>query len=91
MIVRPWRTRAQKALTRADNSAKPTSTAIASTVSRNSVKRGCWARNARSKAGRLEKSGGLGNTPWLNANPSTGTAIVRSKMNSSENAAAIAG
>ena len=56
--------------------------AIASTVSRNSVKRGCEAKNARSKAGSLEKSGGLGNTPWVNAKASTGTAIERSKMNS---------
>ena len=57
----------------------------------NSVKRGCEAKNARSKAGSLEKSGGLGKTPWVNANASTGMAIERSKMNSTENAAATAG
>ena len=37
--------------------------AIASAVSTNNVKRGCEAKNARSKAGSLEKSGGFGNTP----------------------------
>ena len=91
MIVRPWRTRAQNARTRADSSAKPASTAIPITVSTNSVKRGCEAKNARSKAGSDEKSGGFGKTPWLNAYASTGTAIVRSKMNSTLNAAATAG
>ena len=49
------------------------------------------AKNARSKAGSELKSGGLGNTPWLNAYASTGMAIVRSKMNSTANAAPIAG
>ena len=57
----------------------------------NSVKRGCDAKKARSKAGRSEKSGGLGNTPWVKANVSTGTAITRSKISSTENAAATAG
>jgi hypothetical protein len=60
-------------------------------VSRNRVKRGCEARNARSNAGRLEKSGGLGNTPCVNAKVSTGIAIVRSNTNSTANAAATAG
>ena len=55
------------------------------------MKRGCEAKNARSKAGSFEKSGGFGKTPWVNANASTGIAIVRSKMNSTENAAATAG
>ena len=91
MIVRPWRTRAQNARTRAESSAKATSTPIASTVSTNSAKRGCEAKKARSKAGSLEKSGGFGNTPWVNAKASTGIAIVRSKTNSIENAAATAG
>ena len=69
----------------------PTSTAIASTVSKNSAKRGCEAKNARSKAGSFEKSGGFGKTPWVNANASTGIAIERSKRSSTENAAATAG
>ena len=55
------------------------------------MKRGLEAKNARSNAGSDEKSGGFGKTPWLNAYASTGTAIVRSKMNSMLNAAAIAG
>src|SRR3954447_10577317 len=90
-MVRPCRTRDQNARTRAESSAKATSTAIPSTVSRNNVKRGLEAKNARSKAGSFEKSGGLGKTPCENAKASTGTAIVRSKMNSTEKAAAIAG
>ena len=55
------------------------------------MKRGCEAKNARSNAGSLEKSGGFGNTPWVNAKASTGIAIQRSKMSSTENAAATAG
>ena len=47
---------------------------------------GCAAKNARSKAGSPEKSGGLGNAPWVNAKASTGIAIVRSKMSSTANA-----
>ena len=38
------------------------------------MKRGCWAKSARSNAGSFEKSGGFGKTPWLNAKASTGTA-----------------
>ena len=55
------------------------------------MKRGCCARNARSNAGSFEKSGGFGNTPWVNENASTGTAIVMSKTNSTAKAAATAG
>ena len=42
-------------------------TPIASTVRKNSVKRGCEAKKLMSNAGSLEKSGGLGNTPCVNA------------------------
>jgi hypothetical protein len=40
---------------------------------------GCDAKNCRSNAGMSEKSGGLGNAPWLNANVRMNTAIVASK------------
>ena len=56
-----------------------------------SVNCGWEAKYDRSNASSCEKSGGLGNTPWVNANSSTGTAIVRSKMPSTANAAAMAG
>ena len=65
--------------------------AIASTVSRNSAKRGCDAKNARSKAGSLEKSGGFGNAPWLNANAITGIAMQRSYTSSTAKLDATAG
>ena len=67
MMVNPWRTRAQKAFTLVLSSAKPTRPAMASAVSTNSRKRGCEAKKLRSKAPSLEKSGGLGKTPWLKA------------------------
>src|SRR4051812_7671085 len=90
-MVRPWRTRVQKARTRADRSAKATSPAMASTVSTNSVKRGCEAKNARSKAGSLEKSGGLGNAPCVNAKARMGIAMHRSKISSTTKLEATAG
>ena len=90
-MVSPWATRVQNARTRADSSANPTSTAIASAVSRNSVKRGCDAKNAMSVAGSLEKSGGLGNTPWVNANASTKPPTQTSKIHSTEKLDATAG
>ena len=90
-IVRPWRTRAQNARTRADSSAKRDQHRDPSTVSTNSVKRGCEAKNARSKAGSLEKSGGLGKTPWVNAKRQHGDRDQRSKMSSTEKRAATAG
>ena len=55
------------------------------------MKRGCEAKNARSNAGSLEKSGGLGNAPWVNANSRIGIAIVRSKIDSTANDDATAG
>src|SRR5919206_998823 len=91
MIVTPWRTRAQNARTRADSSAKPTSPAMASTVSRNSVKRMCEAKNARSKAGSFEKSGGFGKAPCEKAKARIGTAMQMSKMNSTKKLEAMAG
>ena len=48
------------------------------------MKRGLEAKNARSKAGSLEKSGGFGNTPWVNAKASTGIAMQRSKIASTK-------
>ena len=82
----PWRTRSQNARTRADSSAKPASAAIASTVSRNSAKRGCEAKNARSNAGSCEKSGGFGNAPWRERERSRiGIASERSKICSTKN------
>jgi hypothetical protein len=60
-------------------------------VSRNSVNCGCEAKNARSNAGSSEKSGGLGNAPWVNAKVSTGIAMQRSKISSTANEDATAG
>ena len=87
----PWRTWAQNALTLTDRTAKASSAANASRVRRNSVKRGWAARYERSNALSLEKSGGLGNTPWLNANARIGTATTRSKMLSTRRLEATAG
>ena len=55
------------------------------------MKRGCEAKKARSKAGSFEKSGGLGNAPWLKAKMRIGIAIVRSKICSTKNDEATAG
>ena len=55
------------------------------------MKRGCWAKNARSNAGRSEKSGGFGNTPCVNANVRMSVPIIRSKISSTANDAATAG
>ena len=52
---------------------------------------GLPAKNARSNAGSLEKSGGFGNTPWVNAKARIGIAMQRSNSSSTENAAATAG
>jgi hypothetical protein len=89
--VKPWLTRTQNARTRADSSANADSAAIPATVSTNSVKRGWPAKNARSKAGSLEKSGGLGNAPWVKANSRIGTAMQASKISSTTKLAATAG
>ena len=78
--MKPWRTRAQNACTRArQQRERDERRATASAVSRKSVKRGCEAKNCRSNAGISEKSGGLGNAPCVNANVRMNTAIVRSK------------
>ena len=90
-IVKPWRTRAQNALTFVDSSAKATSTPIASAVRKNSVKRGCDAKNARSNAGSFEKSGGFGKTPCVNANASTSRFTPQSNTSPVQIAAMIAG
>ena len=45
---------------------------------------GCEAKNARSKAGSFEKSGGLGNAPWVNAKVRIGIAMQRSKIASTK-------
>ncbi len=55
------------------------------------MKRGCSARNARSNAGRSEKSGGFGNTPCVNANVRMSVPIITSKTTSTANEAATAG
>jgi hypothetical protein len=49
-------------------------------VSTNSVNCGWAAKYERSKASSLEKSGGLGNTPWVNAKINTTIPIAVSKM-----------
>src|SRR5262249_36602930 len=82
--------RAQNLTTRWLSVAKATSPARASAVTRNSVKRRCDAKKLRSKALRLAKSGGLGNTPWGNANSSTGIPIERAENASTKNDAPIA-
>ena len=55
------------------------------------MKRGFEAKNARSPAGSFEKSGGLGNAPWLKANARIGTAMQRSKIASTKKLAPTAG
>jgi hypothetical protein len=55
------------------------------------VKRGCSARNARSNAGRSEKSGGFGKTPCVKAKLRMSTPIITSKTISTANVAATAG
>ena len=52
---------------------------------------GFEAKNARSKAGRSEKSGGFGNAPCVNAKASTGIAMLRSKSISTKKLDATAG
>ena len=48
------------------------------------MKRGLEAKNARSKAGILQKSGGFGNAPWVNAKVRIGIAMQRSKIASTK-------
>ena len=45
------------------------------------------AKNDRSNALSFAKSGGLGNTPWVNAKARMKTPIAASKMSSTKNAA----
>ena len=45
---------------------------------------GCEAKNAMSKAGSFEKSGGFGNAPWVNAKVRIGIAMQRSKIASTK-------
>ncbi len=49
------------------------------------------AKKLISKAGSFEKSGGLGNTPWVNAKHITSTPMNQSKMTPVDRAAAIVG
>ena len=55
------------------------------------MKRGWPAKNDRSKASSLAKSGGLGKTPWLNAKARMKIAMTPSKMASTQIAAPTAG
>ncbi len=87
----PCRTRAQKAFTRTDSIAKATIDATPRAVKKNRAKRGWEARYDRSKAFRSAKSGGLGNTPWLNANVRISTPMAMSKPASTMNVAPTAG
>ena len=90
-IVSPSRIRCQNVITRAESSAKPTRNSIPSTVRKNRVKRMCEAKKLMSNAGRLEKSGGLGNTPWVNAKPITSRPMNQSHSTPVDSAAAIVG
>src|ERR1700743_2943087 len=72
--------RCQKARTLADSSAKPTRNSTPSRVSRNSVNRMCEAKKLMSNAGSLEKSGGLGNTPWVKAKHMMSRPMNQSKI-----------
>src|SRR5690242_691195 len=90
-MTTPCLTRAQKAATRRESSAKPTSAAIPSAVSTKSKKRGCVAKNDRSKAFSDAKSGGLGKTPWVKAKARMKTPMVASKTASTAKDAATAG
>ncbi len=55
------------------------------------MNRGCEAKNARSNAGSFEKSGGLGNTPWLKAKMRMSVPITASKISSTAKEEATAG
>ena len=51
------------------------------------MKRGWPAKNDRSKALRLAKSGGLGKTPWVKAKARMNVPMTASKTSSTKNAA----
>ena len=51
----------------------------------------CEAKNDRSKASSFANSGGLGNTPCVNAKPRMKTAMIASKTASTQIAAPTAG
>ena len=52
---------------------------------------GCCAKYERSNAFSFAKSGGFGNTPWVNANSSISEPITTSKISSTTKVAATAG
>ena len=55
------------------------------------MNRVCEAKYERSNAPSLEKSGGLGNTPWVKAKVRMNTAMVASKTTSTAKLEATAG
>ena len=55
------------------------------------MKRMCEAKKLMSKAGSLEKSGGLGNTPWVKAKHMTSTPMNQSNTTPVDSAAATVG
>src|SRR5437764_13192341 len=79
MIVRPCRTRAQNAFTRADSNAVSTITVMARNVIVKSANCGCDAKYERSNAFSFEKSGGLGKTPCVKAKTIASTLTRMSK------------
>ena len=87
----PCLTRVQNALTRRESRAKATIARMPSAVSTNSVNCGFEAKYERSKASSLEKSGGLGNTPWVKAKMRMQTPITRSNTASTRKLDATAG
>ncbi len=64
---------------------------MARAVTKNSVKRMLAAKKLMSKAGSLEKSGGLGNTPWVNAKHITSSPMNQSNGTTVNIAAATVG
>ena len=55
------------------------------------MKRMFEAKKLMSNAGSFEKSGGLGNTPWVNAKHITSRPIAQSKITPVDSAAATVG
>ena len=55
------------------------------------MKRTCAAKKLMSNAGSFEKSGGLGNTPWVNEKTITSSPMSQSKITPVESAAATVG
>ena len=75
----------------AESSANAIRKAIPSAVRKNNVKRGFEAKKLMSKAGSLEKSGGLGKTPWVNAKHMINSPMNQSKITPVHSAEAIVG